>query len=137
MNKREQIERNADRVRDELMVTLRELDRRRTRATDVGYQAKQHRGAIALAGIAVVGAMAAAFGYTAYRARATERHRTRNRFLALRRAWRHPDRVAAHAEDRPPLVALGIKLGMAFGLAFGTQLAKRTAQSLLPMQSAG
>ena len=41
MGDREQVEKTADRLRDELMLTLEELDRRRERAMDVKYQVRQ------------------------------------------------------------------------------------------------
>jgi len=51
---REQADRAADRIRSELLATLGELDRRRRRAFDVKYQAKQHFTLVmAVAGCAV------------------------------------------------------------------------------------
>lgn len=131
--RREQIEKTADRIREELLVTLQELDRRRTEEMSVGVQVRKHAvaaGSVAAGAVALLGG---AFAYTAYRARNRERLRLERRLEALKRAWKHPERLAVRSEDRPLPVELAKKLGLALGLAFGTQLAKRTAELLLPV----
>jgi len=137
MNTREQIERTADRIREELLVTLQELDRRRTEATDVGVQLRKHSTGLTVVGLGLVAALGAAFAWTSYRARSLNRRRRERRYQALRRAWRHPERVAVRSADRALPVELGKKLGLALGLAFGTQLAKRTAELLIPTGATG
>lgn len=131
-NRREQIEKTADRIREELLVTLQELDRRRTEATDVGLQLKKHSTGATLIGVGLLAALGGAFAWTAHRARTMERRRRQRRLEGLTRAWKHPERLAVRSEDRALPVELGKKLGLALGLAFGTQLAKRTAELLIP-----
>ncbi|MDQ3264409.1 MAG: hypothetical protein M3Y59_12220 [Myxococcota bacterium] len=131
-SRREQIEKTADRIRDELLITLQELDRRRTEATDVGLQLKKHSTGATLIGVGLLAALGGAFAWTAHRARSMERRKRQRRYQALSRAWKHPERLAVRSEDRALPVELGKKLGLALGLAFGTQLAKRTAELLIP-----
>lgn len=131
--RREQIERTADRIREEWLVTLQELDRRKLEATDLGLQARRHAGVFVLIGAGVTAAVGGSIAWGAWRAKHRQRVRMEKRWAAARRAWNQPERVAVRSEDRAWPVELVKKLGLALGLAFGTQLAKRTAQVLLPV----
>jgi hypothetical protein len=136
MSDREKVEKTADRLRDELLLTLEELERRRERALDVKYQLRQALeknrelllkvGGVAL-GLAVVG-----WGYSAWRARHHEELLWKHRRLALKRAWEHPDRVASHAEERPVGFELGRKLVLIFATTLASALAKSAVRSLVP-----
>ena len=136
MGDREQVEKTADRLRDELLLTLEELDRRRERALDVKYQVRQaveknrdvliQAGGVALA-LAVVG-----MGVSWWRARHREELLWKHRAQAARRAWEHPDRVASRAEERPVGLELGRKLVLIFVSTLASAMAKRAVQSLVP-----
>ncbi len=136
MSDREKVERTADRIRDELLLTIEELDRRRERAMDVKYQLRhfleQNRemlgwvagGAVALVGLSV--------GLSLWRARHHEEVLMRRRRLALRRAWEHPERLATGKKQQPFALELGQRLVLIFGTALATSLAKNAVQSLVP-----
>jgi cation diffusion facilitator CzcD-associated flavoprotein CzcO len=134
LNDREQVERTADRIRDELLLTLEELDRRRTRVMDVRYQASRHQDLIV--GVAITAAVLTGIGLgvAIYRARHREEILARHRAKAVRRAWQHPDRVASSAEQRPLPVELGRKLIIIFATALASNIAKNSVQSLVPRQ---
>ena len=129
---REQVEDAANRIREDLMVTLAELDRRRDQALDPRYQVQKHLPL--LLGIAGgITALAAVVGGVAvYRAMHRDERRRAERREALRRAWRHPERLATRAKQRPAPAELGRKVAVAFGIALGTQLAKRAALRMVP-----
>lgn len=132
---REQVERTADRIRDELLLTLEELDRRRHQVLDLRYQATRHREL--LMGVAVTAAALTAMtvGVVLWRARHREQILARHRFKALKRAWEHPNRLASSAEERPLPVELGRKLVIIFATALATNIAKNSARSLVPSRS--
>ncbi len=129
---REQMEKAADRIRDELMVTLKELDRRRHSATDVRAQLRDRAPVLIGVGVGVVGISVGTAFLVARRRRRVAR-RLNTRWDALVRAWEHPARLATRAEERPFPVALGQKLAISFAVAFGTQIARRIARSMLPV----
>ncbi|WP_224362483.1 hypothetical protein [Hyalangium versicolor] len=133
---REQVERTADRIRDELMLTLEELDRRRHRALDVRFQALRHRDL--LVGVAVTAAVltGVTVGIAVWRARHRQEILARHRLKAMQRAWSHPDRVASSAEERPLPVELGRKLVMIFATALASNIAKNSVQALVPRRQA-
>lgn len=132
---REKVEDAANRIRKELMVTLAELDRRRDQALDPRYQVGQHmKGILAAAGAAAVGT-GALIGWGIYRRSTHDERVRRERRLAFKRAWQHPERLATRAKERPAPQELLRKLGMVFALAFGTQIAKRAALKLIPSPS--
>jgi hypothetical protein len=131
---REQVEKTADRIRDELMLTLEELDRRRERVMDVRYQATRHRELIMGAAIAALVVTGVGVGMAVWRSRYRQHHLAQRRFKAVRRAWNHPERLATRAEQRPFAVEMGRKLIMIFGTALATSIAKSSMQSLNPRQ---
>src|SRR5687768_11197493 len=134
LSDREQVERTADRIRDELLLTLEELDRRRDRMLDVRYQAMKHRDL--LMGVAITAAVltGVGLGVVVWRARHRQEILARHRVKAVRRAWQHPDRVASSAEQKPLPVELGRKLVMIFATALATKIAKNSVQTLVPQQ---
>jgi hypothetical protein len=134
MTDREQTEKAADRIREEFLLTLQELDRRREHAFDVKYQATQHRDGLVIAGSAVALLALAGVGVGLYRRRHREERLFKKRLEGLRRAWSHPERLATSREEKPLAVELGQKLVVIFGTALATSLAKRSVSSLVPPQ---
>jgi hypothetical protein len=133
-NAREQVEKTADRIRDELMLTLEELDRRRERVMDVRYQASRHRTLLKGAAVATLVVTGVGVGVAIWRARHRQLLLAKKRRRALKRAWDHPDRLATRAEQAPFAVELGKKLVMIFGTALATRIAKSSVQSLVPQR---
>jgi len=131
---RAQVERTADRIRDELMMTLEELDRRRHRTLDVGYQASRHRDLIVGAAITAAVLTGVGVGIAMWRARHREEILARHRLKAIKRAWEHPDRLASSAEERPIGVQVGRKLVMIFVTALATNIARNSVQTLVPQR---
>ncbi len=133
---REQVEKTADRLRDELLLTIEELDRRRERAMDVKYQVRQlvdqNRDLLLKAGGVALGLLVVGMGYSWWRERHREELLWQHRRQALRRAWEHPDRVASHAEERPLAIELGRKLVLIFASTLATAVARSAVQTLVP-----
>ncbi|AEI64289.1 hypothetical protein [Corallococcus macrosporus] len=136
MGDRKQVEETADRIRDELLLTLAELDRRRERALDVRYHAMQHRDELMTAGAALLTVVGLGVGYAVYRARHRDEILRRKRRKALARAWEHPDRVASTAEQRPLGAELGRKLVLIFASALATAVARNAVVTLVPARKA-
>lgn len=136
LSDRKQVERTADRIRDELLLTLEELDRRRDRMLDVRYQARRHRDLLVGAAITAAVLTGVGLGMVMWRARHRQQILARRRMTAVRRAWRHPDRLASSAKQRPLPVELGRKLVVIFASALATRIAKNSAQSLVPQRRA-
>ncbi|WP_375755065.1 hypothetical protein [Corallococcus exercitus] len=135
MGDREQVEHTADRIRDELLLTLEELDRRRTRATDVRYHVNQHRDLLVTMGAAALVAVGLGVGIAIYRARHHDERVRRQRRKALERAWAHPDRVATSIEDKPLGAELGRKVVMIFATSLATAVARNSIQTLVPSRT--
>ncbi|QSQ22246.1 hypothetical protein JY651_45170 [Pyxidicoccus parkwayensis] len=132
MDDRKQVEQTADRIRDELLLTLGELDRRRERALNVRYQAEQHRDLLIGVGAVAMVAVGLGVGYAIYRSRHQEVKLRRQRREALRRAWEHPDSVAYAAKQRPLGTELGRKLVLIFVTSLATRIAQNSARTLVP-----
>lgn len=136
MSDREKVEKTADRLRDELLLTLEELERRRERALDVRYQLRhaieKNRDLLIKVGGVALGLMVVGMGWSAWRARHREEILWKHRREALRRAWEHPDRVASHAEERPVGIELGRKLVLIFATTLASAMAKSAVRSLVP-----
>jgi hypothetical protein len=127
-----QIGRAADRIRDELASTLSELDRRRHVAMDFRYQVKEHLPwlAAAVGGLALL----AGGGFAWWRAqrRRDRGHLFQDRLRGFVRAWEHPKRIAARDVSRSLPVELARKAAIGFVVAAVSQVARRSAQRLLP-----
>lgn len=136
MSDREQVEKTADRLRDELLLTLEELDRRRERAMDVRYQFRhaldKNRDLLLKAGATALALALVGVGFSWWRARHREELLWKHRAQALRRAWEHPDRVASHAEERPVAIELGRKLVLIFATTLASAMAKSAVKALVP-----
>ena len=136
MSDREKVEKTADRLRDELLLTLEELERRRERALDVKYQLRQaleeNRELLIKVGGAALGLLVVGMGWSAWRARHREEILWKHRREALRRAWEHPDRLASQAEERPVGIELGRKLVLIFATTLASAMAKSAVRALVP-----
>jgi hypothetical protein len=135
MDDRKQVEQTADRIRDELLLTLEELDRRRERAMNVRYQAEQHRDLIIGVGAVAMVAVGLGVGYAIYRSRHQDEKLRRERRYALRRAWEHPESVAYAAKQRPLGAELGRKLVLIFATSLATRIAQNSVRNLVPARS--
>ncbi|HEY8210768.1 MAG TPA: hypothetical protein VIG99_24965 [Myxococcaceae bacterium] len=129
---REQAEQAADRMRDDLLTTLKELDRRRVRATDWHYQFQEHQRGLLIGVVAVAGVVALGVGLAINRRRTTGRRRANRRWEALGRVWKHPERLATRADGAPAMQQILRKALLAFGVALATRAAKRAAVSVVP-----
>lgn len=134
MTDREQTEKAADRIREEFLLTLQELDRRRDHAFDVRYQVGQHRDALFIAGSAVALLALSGVGVALYNRRHRQERLFKKRLEGIRRAWSHPERLATSREEKPLALELGTKLVVIFGTALATSLARRSVSSLVPPQ---
>lgn len=124
---REKIEKTADRLRDDLVITLRELERRREVTLDVRAQISEHpdvltRVALGLGLLTLVG-----MGVAVFRYRGRDERRSRDRWRAVRRVWDHPERVATRAAEPPVGTALLKKAAIAFLTTLAVQAAKRAS----------
>ncbi|WP_164019869.1 hypothetical protein [Pyxidicoccus trucidator] len=136
MDDRKQVEQTADRIRDELMLTLEELDRRRERALSLRYQAEQHKELLIGVGAVAMVTVGLGVGYAIYRARHREALLRRQRRIALKRAWEHPESVAYAANQRPLGIELGRKLVLIFATALATRIAQNSVRTLVPARGA-
>ncbi|QRK10198.1 hypothetical protein JQX13_08915 [Archangium violaceum] len=141
MDDREQVEKTADRLRDELLLTLEELDRRRERAMDVRYQVRQalgkNRDVLMKAGGVALGLVVMGIAVAGWRHRHYEELLWKHRREALRRAWEHPERVASRASEGPIGIELGRKLVLIFASTLAWAMARRAVQSLVPASEQG
>jgi len=129
---REQADRAADRIRSELLATLHEFDRRRHRAFDLKYQAEKHFTLVmAVAGCAVV---AAGIGLALAVARARSRRESSfgARLRELTRAGKAPEPLAYSGALPVVSAAAARKLATVVAVTFAAQLARWSAQRLLP-----
>ncbi|HZH04779.1 MAG TPA: hypothetical protein VEY30_13415 [Myxococcaceae bacterium] len=128
-----QTERAADRIRSELLSTLKELDRRRQRAFDPGHQLRAHWPALVAgaAGVLTLVAVAMTVGTVRDRSRRTALNRAR--FKSVLRAWEHPERVASSDKDRRLPTDMFRKVALTLAGALAHRLAQRSAKRLIPV----
>jgi hypothetical protein len=88
-----QVERTADRIRDSLLLTLEELERRRQRLNRPKEQLLAHRESIAWGGAGLAATLASWFVWRQRPSARVQRLR-RERWRALKRAWFHPKALA-------------------------------------------
>jgi hypothetical protein len=136
LSEREQVERTADRLRDELLLTIQELDRRRERAFDLKFQAGQvferNRDLLLKVGAGVLSAVVLSVGVSLLNGRYQRKAVWERRRRAVVRAWEHPDQVASASKQQPFALELGRKLFFIFGTALATALAKNAVETLVP-----
>jgi hypothetical protein len=132
MSTLDQTEKTADRIRTELLSTLKELDRRRHEMTDVRHQVSQHLGLVAAAGGLLLAGLVSTIAILRFRSHSRRTLALRDRARAFIRAWEHPNRIATRAKHRPLPLELARKAALVFASAMAGQLAKRTAAELVP-----
>ena len=124
-NEVDSLEREVDRIRNNIGELVRELNHRRHEAFDLKLQFREHAGRLVLVGVAVATLIAGTIALAAARIRRRRSIRTRVSRLrdALRRIAAHPERVAERQPNVPrKLLAAG---GTAIAAAVGKRLAKR------------
>jgi hypothetical protein len=130
-----QVAKAADRLRDEFLVTLRELDRRRQRAMDVRGLVRENRRVLIAAGAGLAAVVVVIIGTSVALSRSRESRIGERRLQGLVRAWENPDRIAARARNLPR--PLGVLLGLVkvAAIAVGGQLLRRAVRRALPAGS--
>ncbi len=121
----ESLEREVDRIRDNIGALVRELNHRRHDAFDLKLQFRQHAGRLVLVGVAFAALIAGsiALGLARVRRRRSIRVRVGRLRDALRRISAHPERVAERQPNVPrKVLAAG---GTAIASVLGKKLAKR------------
>ena len=127
-----QVVKTADRLRDEFLVTLRELDRRAQRAMDVRGLIRDNRRVVIAAGAGLAAVVVVIIGTSVALSRSRQARLPQRRIEGLRRAWENPDRIATRAQDLPRPVGLLVTLLKVAVLAAGTQLIRRSVRRALP-----
>ena len=133
---REQIEKAADRIRGEFLLTLKELERRRDEALDVRGQLTRHKRGIELVGVAAVALATAVVVGLVLNRRYQRHHRARRLARGISRAWRHPERIASRAKERPVPAELGRKLAGTVVTSLAGTLVRRAMHEVLPPKEA-
>jgi hypothetical protein len=128
-------EKTADRLRDQFLVTLRELDRRRQRAMDVRGLLRENRRALVAAGAGLAAVIVVVVGTSIALRRFRDRRLPRRRLEALSRAWENPDRVAIDADRLRRRLGLVLTLVKIAAVAAGSGLVRRKFQRALPSGS--
>ena len=121
----ESLEREVDRIRNNIGELVRELNQRRHDAFDLKLQFRHHAGRLVLVGAAFAALIAGTIVLATARLRRRRSIRTRVTRLrdALRRIAAHPERVAERQPNVPrKLIAAG---GTAIASVLGKRLAKR------------
>jgi hypothetical protein len=96
---RDDLARQANRVRTKLLRTVEQLDQRRHEAFDLKLQMKRHVRHLAVAGALLLVATAAGVALVVERVTTAAARRRRNRWRFAKRVWQHPER-ALRAERR-------------------------------------
>jgi hypothetical protein len=102
---RDDLAREANEVRAQLMRTVEQLDQRRRDAGDIPLQFKRHARLAAVMGALALLATASAAALVARRLAARPARRRRNRWRLAKQMWRHPER-ALRAQPRSPFDTL-------------------------------
>jgi hypothetical protein len=126
----ESLRREAELVRDRLMVTLDTLDQKRHELTDVKLQMKRHP-AVVWSGGGVVAAVIGIVGFLAYRRARREQSPWRERARALGRAWKQPHRIAS-GKQGPFAAELGRKILLGIAGFTAVELGKTGIRRFLP-----
>lgn len=130
---REQLEADANFLRERLAKNLESLDHRRHEAFDVKAQIKKHPLPLVIAGASALVAIAGGSALAAYRIRA-QRHdpwrKLTTGIAALSSAVRHPEKHEAHNDSISKEIVRGVVVTM--GTFVATQLAKRALYKFAP-----
>ncbi|HLT29522.1 MAG TPA: hypothetical protein VK013_05740 [Myxococcaceae bacterium] len=138
MNHLQLREQAADRLRDGLLLSLRELERRRQRYSPeaLGERARESRTLRIVAAVAAVGAAGTLAALTVWQRRrnrpvARLTRLMRKRRDAVRRAWHHPELLTKETE--PPLgKAVGKRLTLIAVSSIASALAGRAIDQARP-----
>lgn len=126
-----QVARTADRLRDEFLVTLRELDRRAQRALDVRGLIRDNRRVVIAAGAGLAAVVVVIIGTSVALSRSRQPRLPERRIEGLRRARGNPDRLATRAQDLPRPLGVLVSLLKVAVLVTGTQLIRRSVRRAL------
>jgi hypothetical protein len=128
---REQLEADANLLRERIAQNLESLDQRRHEAFNVKAQVARHPLPVALLGAGAVLAIAGGSGLLAYRAHQRKQHRFGDTIAALSHAWHHPDELIKQRETpmRDEIVRGVVVSVVSF---VGAQLAKHALQKFMP-----
>jgi len=126
-----QAAKTADRLRNEFLVTLREIDRRAHRAMDVRGLMRENRRVLVAAGAGLAALVVAIIATSVTLSRSRESRLTERRLRAFRRAWKNPERVAGRRPELPRPLRLALSLVTVAAVAAGTQLVRRTVRPRL------
>ncbi len=128
----DKVEKAADRIREELFATLRELDRRRIEVTDWRKQLLDHRTLLMVAGGAIGAGLLGLAGVMVARYQHRDQRRRKAVKRGLRRAWDHPERLAVQKKTERPLPQeLGRKVALVVFTTLATQLARQAGQKFI------
>jgi hypothetical protein len=134
--RREQLERQANIVRSRLAAYLGALTRRRQRVLDWRKQARQYVPELVAAGISTFLLLTGGMVLKLVRKRRRASHLYRERWMALGRAWKSPQHVAAY-QDRSIVAEIGRKFLISLVTFIGSRLAKRALRHrVLPSSQA-
>ena len=128
---REQLEADANLLRERIAQNLESLDQRRHEAFNVKAQVTRHPLSVAMFGAGTVLAIAGTSGLLAYRANRRKQNRFTDAVAAMSHAWHHPEELVGKRE--PPIseeVVRGVVVSVATFV--GAQLAKHALQKYLP-----
>lgn len=123
------LEQRADLLRERLVRTLDELERRRHAVTSVKAQARRHPAALVAAGAAVLLTLGGGIALGVLRARTRRERLRRERIAAIRRLWRQPERLAQ--PEGGVLARIGRRILISAGTAAGLWLLRRAARYFL------
>jgi hypothetical protein len=120
-----QVVKAADRIRDEFLVTLRELDRRAQRAMDVRGLIRDNRRVVIAAGAGLAAVVVFIIGTSVALSRSRQSRLPDLRIEGLRRAWDNPDRIARPARGLPRPAAVLLTLFKVAAVVAGTEAVRR------------
>ena len=126
-----QVARTADRLRDEFLVTLRELDRRAHRAMDVRALLRDNRRVVVAAGAGLAAVVVVIIATSVGLSRSRQSRLPELRVRALRRAWERPDRIVSG----PRPLGIGLALLKVAAIVGGTQLVRSLVRRALAARS--
>ncbi len=126
------VQKTADRIRDELFMTLKELDRRRQRAMDIKARVLEHQPLLRKIGLGVFAVAVLVGGAIVTKERMRRTRLPRERVRSLQRAWTHPERLASRSKPVPLGAEVGKRLVIAFVSALAQPLAMRAAANMFP-----
>ena len=129
------LEKQADLTRARLMETLEAIDRRRHLLLDVRHQLESHKTPLVIAASVLTSVLGAGIGLAIYRLSHRDERRRRERYEALQRYWKHPERVGRY-KDRPFFVDFLRKVAMGTLTFAAMQLARTALKRAVPQLKA-